>query len=397
MKQMAMDRPPTLFAQAKQIQHEIDNRFGAFLQQCVCQDVIERDEAERPLAHHVLAEAGRLGLIGYALPHEAGGEGHSVAEWGIALEQIGTICHDLSFTLLLGLFSATAEAIYQTGRADLIEQYVRPTVRGERFVSFAYTENADAFNFQSRVQKMGKDYLLNGKKVMITGGTIADAFLTVVRDEQDDLKVVLIERDDPGVSLTPVSVMGFRSIGLAALEFEDILLGPERIVVAHDGLSCAQKFLNQRRVILSCAPLGRMKGLLQSCVTHLGQTTRYGRPLSEMQSVQSKLGQMYMQVETSRTLVYEALGRLTRGETDPYWDPFVSMTKYTVADKAIQVAQAAIGLVGGAGYTKERPFERNLRDFYGLIPGAGSQNILEADLGQYIINQVEHADLLNQI
>ena len=275
------------------------------------------------------------------------------------------------------------------------ERYVEPIIRGQRFVSFAYTENADAFNFQSTAKKIGDHYLLNGKKVMVTGGAMADAFVTVVRDEQDDLKIFLIERDDPGVTLTPVSVMGFRSIGLVSLEFKDTLLTADRVLVAHDGLSHAQKFLNQRRVILSCAPLGRMKGLIESCVEHLGQTERYDRPLSEMQSVQSNLGQMYMQAETSRTLVYEALGRLTRGETNPYWDPFVSMTKYTVADNAIQVAQAAIGLVGGVGYLKERPFERNLRDFFGLIPGAGSQNILEADLGQYIINQIEHADLFN--
>ena len=104
MEQIAIMKT-NLFARAQQVHAEVDSRFGDFLKHCVSADAMERDEAARPLSREVLAEAGRLGLIGYSLPQTAGGEGHNLNDWGLALERIGQTCDDLSFTLLLGLYT----------------------------------------------------------------------------------------------------------------------------------------------------------------------------------------------------------------------------------------------------------------------------------------------------
>lgn len=367
-----------------ELAHSVRQRFGNFIGERVNPDTSARDAANAPLPRALLCEAARLGLLGMSLPRDAGGEGCDVYTWGRVLEEVAYLCDDLSFPLVMSLFASVASTIYESGRHDLIERYVRPMVRGERFASFAFSEERDAFTFRSTAARDEDGYVLNGRKVIVTGGLLADAFMTYVRAEGGDLAVILVERDDPGVDLTPVGTMGVRAAGLASLRLDNVRVPVDRVLVASDGLGHVQRFLNQRRLLLSCGAVGRMRWAVDACVQLLSETERYRMALTDMQAVQAKLGKLFVSLETSRIVAHHGLQRLASKAYDPVWDPHLSAAKYYLTEQALHVGHTILHLTGGRGYESKYGFERYVRDVTGLISGSGAQDILEVDLGVWL-------------
>ena len=373
------------------------NEFGAsvrerlrpFFMEEVNPGADERDGKDLRIPSALMQRAAELGLFGQSLPKELGGQALDLMHWARTLEQVGYLSDDTSFSTLLSLRVAIAHAIWSTGRADLIERYARPMARGELRGALAYSDSADAFSFRSIARKEGSGYILNGEKFLVTGGSDADVFMTYLKEESGDLIVVLIERTDGGVTTEPVPVTGLRSMGLSNFKFKDTVVSAERVMVAHDGLSHAQRFLNSRRALLVCGPLGGMEAIIELCITSLEGVVRYRMPVLEMPNVQATLGQMFVHLETSRAILYRALEHVAHSKDyNSLFDPLVSAAKYYVAERSVNVCHAAFRLLGGKGYTRAFKVERFLRDAYGLMAGGGAQDILEIQLGEYAVSKV---------
>jgi alkylation response protein AidB-like acyl-CoA dehydrogenase len=368
------------------------DRLRSFLTDQINPQTQRRDQEGESFPKALLSELSTMGLLGYSLPVSIGGRGEDILRWGLLLEDLGYLCEDGSLPLLLSLRVAVVKAIYEGGNAAQIDRYIPAMVRGELAGAFAYSDGTDPFNFRSGVSHDGDKLCLRGEKLLITGGTTADIFLTYLKDRTSgDLLVILVHKDDPGVSLSPVAVTGFRSAGLATLRINDVILGKERLLTQVDGLSHAQRFLNQRRPLLVCGALGRMRAIRDRCVRELLQTERYGQPLTEMQNVQATIGRMTIRIESARALLLRTLTRMRDGESDALFDPLPSAAKHHVTEQALEVVLCAMRLLGGQGYLKDSALERYLRDFTGLIPGAGAQDILEVNLGVGAISEVERA------
>lgn len=378
-----------LHEEASEIGRETQRRFGAFIREQVDPGVIERDAAGECFDREMLRRSAELGLSSYSMPRELGGGGADAFAWGVMLEEIGYLCEDGSFPLVLSLYAAVANAIHRSASPALVERYVVPMVRGRCFGSFAYTEGADAFSFRSTAVRRGDRWILDGHKLMVTGGTRADVFMTYVRRENGDLAVFLVDRDDPGVSVEPLEVAGLRAAGLACVRMSSVALPDERMLVPADGISHAQLFLNDRRGLLVCGPLGRMRAILEKVAGFVARTERYGRPLADLPSVQASLGRMFVAVQTARAMAHQALGGMRRADRNPIFDAQMGATKYFVVEQAIAVGTAAMRLVGGSAYLRDEHYERYLRDFYGGIAGGGAQDILEVNLGAYVSSMVE--------
>ncbi len=368
---------------------QIRERYRGFIEERVNPGAVERDAAASSIPRELLREAGRLGLFRLAMSKRLGGEAIDDLRWGQVLEQLGYLSVDASFPTMLGLFVGTHQFLLGLGRTDLEERYLRPLSRGDGLISFAYTEGADPFSFRSRALEVPGGFLLHGEKHMVSGGTIADAFIVYVRDEKNDLLAFLVDRDDPGLEILPLQVAGLRALGVAALKLKDVRVGPERLLVASDGLREAQRYLNARRASVPPPMVGRMQAILEGCVESLGATIRYVRPLTDMQNVQARLGRMSVAVEISRAAVYRTLERLGRGEADELWDISISATKYFVTEQALQVAESALRLLGTRAYLRDNHFERSVRDFLAGLAAAGAQDILEVDLGVKTISTIE--------
>jgi alkylation response protein AidB-like acyl-CoA dehydrogenase len=348
-----------------------------------------RDEACEVIPRAVFEHAAEIGLLNYLIPREAGGIGGGRRAFGLVLEQIGYLSLDLAFSTMLAMYADVPNVIHRAGRRVLLERYVRPMAAGARLGTFAYTDYGDAFDFRTRVARKGDHYVVNGVKCLQTGGELADVFVIYARDESDDIRVMLADRDDPGMSTVGVRTLGLRSGGLTQLTLSDVVLGEERDLSGADGLADAQIFLNSRRMFLVCPLVGMMKRIVETCVRHLDTVVREDRPLTQAQAVQARLGNMYAKYMTSRSILHDALGRMARGDVNDLFDPVVSAAKFIITENAVDVAEQAIRLTGWRGYAAdELPFQRLYRGAMSALTGQTAQDVLEINLGVVAISEV---------
>lgn len=189
--------------------------------------------------------------------------------------------------------------------------------------------------------------------------------------------------------MEPVATAGFRSAGLTRLTLDRVPMPPSRQLVRVDGLSHAQRFLNQRRLFVACPMVGRMKAIIESCAMHLAGVVRQGLPLPQHQAVQARLGRMLIRYETARAVLHDALSRWAANAHNPVFDPVVSAAKYTIVENAIAVGMDAVHLTGWLGFSRELPYERYLRGFMAGIAGQTAQDVLEILLGNEVIARSE--------
>jgi alkylation response protein AidB-like acyl-CoA dehydrogenase len=384
--------PPRLLGSLapESIVDEVRRTLAPWLEERVSPGAAERDRTGTPFSRELLREAGELGLFGFTVPREVGGAGRSWREWGWFLHEIAYLCTDTSLPMLLAYCGTLIKLLHESGRPELVDRYVRPMTRGERLPAFCWSEGRDALSFRTTVRPAGRRFVLDGEKLPIADGTLADVFLVFARSEETgDVMTVLVERDDPGVETSPYLATGLRAAGMARLRMHEVELPAERVLVAHDGLSFGQRFLNDRRLEMPCWALGRMRALCETAVHELSHRIRYGLPVTEMQAVQATIGRMVVAVESSRLVVANALDHIAAEAHDPHWDPPLALTKLHVVEQALVVCRALQDVLGGAAVFEDGPYERTIRDLSCLNPIAGTLATLQVDLGIRAISEIE--------
>jgi alkylation response protein AidB-like acyl-CoA dehydrogenase len=377
------------------IAREVEERFGDFFREKINPSAAYRDQTYSTFDRETLREMADLGLIGFTADKSIGGEGRTWEEWGHALEEIGYLADDSGLPMLLSYRETANNLVFHSGkqgRPHLLERYAKPAVRGEAFIGWLFTEEKDALNFETRVVQRGDRYILNGRKSISTGGMSCTSWIVYAATEDGgDTMAIMVEREDPGVTVTPVRSLGLRSIGLADLSFEDVELTEDRILTPTDGLSHGQIFINERRVTGAAWLLGRMRALIDRIIEDTQPKVRYNRRLSEFDTFKAAIGRMYMAVERARSMAYRVFERTEARRADMGYlhDPLVSIAKYISTEAAVEVADLAQRLAGGHGYFEQYQIDRYLRDFYGVVPIIGGQIAIEAEIGARVIWQYE--------
>jgi alkylation response protein AidB-like acyl-CoA dehydrogenase len=373
-----------------EIANLVHARWGGLLAE-INSSVVGRDDAGLPPPADLMAATGSTGLQALSLPRQVGGEGVDALTWGMVLEQVGYYCEDSALPLIINHQVDIARLVCESGRADLIEKYAKPIAQGRFGAGIAYTDTADAFSFGTVLRRKGDGYVLSGYKSYVTGGQMSDVFLTYPLDDAGDMQACLVERDDPGVTVTPVEASGMRTAGAASVTFSDVPLPADRVLEASDGLTHAQRILSNQRLWIACAPLGRAQAILEDCAAHLADTVRYGEPVAEMKNVEASLGRMYVAVESARVMLYHALSRVADGRTEPIFDPAVSAAKYFAVEQIRFVLERALNVLGGYGFYGTPHLGRYMRDFAGIALAAGTQDILEVNLGASVVARARHS------
>lgn len=344
-----------------------------------------RDRDLEPLGRELFAELAATGVLAETLPRAVGGAGAGWHIWGRMLRRMAYAADELSLPFTISYQQSLARQLVRSGRPELVDRYVRPMTRGERFGSFCWTEGADPFSFKTTAAIDGEAWVVSGQKGPISAGTWADFFLVYARAPAiEDMVVVIVERDDPGVSTEKCAPMGLRSTGQADLRLDGVKVPADRVLVASDGIGHGQIFLNERRAALACMALGKLEAFFHHMVAHLAARRRHRLPVTEMQAVQAGLGRFWSSLESIRAMVDRMLGVLRRepaSAADAVWDPTVAVTKYFALEQMSAMLLLAQRLLGGCWYYDDEPFGRWMRDLQGLIPAAGTQGILEVDLG----------------
>jgi alkylation response protein AidB-like acyl-CoA dehydrogenase len=368
---------------------EAQRRFGPFVHEWVNPGADARDRTGQPLPRELLREAGRLGLTGFSLPPEAGGQGRDRFDWGIVVEEVARISRDPGLTSAVDVTAGVAEVLIQTSRPELIERYAVPMAAGACVCPPAAYEGRDPFDYLTTAREADGGWRLDGSKPFVGGALVADAFLVYAREEESgDILSFVVERGDEGVCVDPLPTAGLRSLGFGTLGLDRVRLPGERLVAGADALSAMNAYLRNRRLTTACAVVGHMRAHVEACVLALQGRQRGGRGVLELPNVQRTVGELFAAVHASRAMVHRALEAADVAR-DQFFDPLATVAKQFAAEQAIRVGLAVMDLQGGEGYMRRHPWERYMRDALGLIGGQGAQELLLVQLGQHVTSELQ--------
>lgn len=337
----------------------------------------EAGEFPRQLYHRA-AEAGIL-QIGF--PEEVGGAGGGATEMIMAAE--GLMYGGSTGTAAgLGSLGIALPAIVQSEDDDLIDRFVRPTLRGEKVSALGITEpntGSDVAGVRTRAERDGDHFVVNGAKMFITSGVRADFITTLVRtgdDPHGGLSFLVIESDRDGVAVSrSLEKTGWRASDTAELAFQDVRIPVENLVGDEgDGFVTLMRNFQNERLALAAYGYATAQVAYEETMRYVQEREAFGRPIGKFQVSRHKLADMYTKILAAKTMTYQVANAVDRGQ---YVVTEVSAAKNFCAEVAMAVTYEAVQLHGGMGYMRETLVERLSRDARLLPIGGGTQEIMK--------------------
>jgi alkylation response protein AidB-like acyl-CoA dehydrogenase len=308
---------------------------------------------------------GRSGLLGLPYPERWGGGAVPYEVYLQVLEELASAWMTIGVGVSVHTMSCYALAEYGTGEQR--ERWLPEMLAGDLLGAYALSEahaGSDAAALTTRAVRSGEVFVVNGTKAWISHGGQADFYTTMVRTSEDrarGISCLLVDAGTPGLSASPPErKMGLTGSTTTQMIFEDArvdadrLLGPEG-----DGLKIALSSLSSGRLGIAACAVGLAQAALDEAVAYAKQRTQFGKPIIDFQGVEFLLADMAAAVESSRATYVEAARRRDKGL------PFqrqASVAKLVATDAAMKVTTDAVQVLGGAGYTKDFPVERYMRE-----------------------------------
>ncbi|MEK5444896.1 MULTISPECIES: acyl-CoA dehydrogenase family protein [unclassified Fredinandcohnia] len=326
----------------------------------------ERDEEER-FDREIFDKMAELGLTGIPWPEEYGGIGSDYLAYCIAVEELSRVCASTGVTLSAHT-SLAGWPIYKFGSEEQKQKYLRPMAQGEKIGAYGLTEpgsGSDAGGMRTTARLEGDHYVLNGSKIFITNGGIADIYvvfaLTDPSSKHKGTSAFIIESDFPGFSVgKKEQKMGIRSSPTTEIMFEECRVPKENLLGEEgEGFKIAMMTLDGGRNGIAAQAVGIAQGALDAATEYAKERVQFGKPIAAQQGVGFKLADMATSVEAARLLTYQAAWLESEGL--PYGKES-AMSKLFAGDTAMKVTTEAVQVFGGYGYTKDYPVERYMRD-----------------------------------
>ena len=326
----------------------------------------ERDEEER-FDKGLFDKMAELGLTGIPWPEEYGGIGSDYVAYCIAVEELSRVCASTGVTLSAHT-SLASWPIFKFGTEEQKQRYLRPLATGEKIGAYGLTEpgsGSDSGAMRTMARRDGDDYILNGSKIFITNGGVADTYvvfaLTDPEKKQKGTSAFIIEKDFDGFSVgKKEKKLGIRSSPTTEIIFEECRVPKENLLGEEgDGFKIAMMTLDGGRNGIAAQAVGIAQGALDAATEYAKERVQFGKPISAQQGVGFKLADMATSVEAARLLTYQAAWLESQGL--PYGKES-AMSKLFAGDAAMRVTTDAVQIFGGYGYTKDYPVERFMRD-----------------------------------
>jgi acyl-CoA dehydrogenase len=342
------------------------------------------DEWERigELPRDLHRRAGDAGLLGAGLPESVGGGG------GDGVDSV-IICEEMHYAgspggVFASLFTCgiSVPHMIASGDARLIDEFVRPTLRGQKIGALAITEpdgGSDVGHLRTSARRDGQDYIINGAKTYITSGVRADYVVTAARTGGPGaagVSLIVVEKGTPGFAVSrKLDKMGWRSSDTAELSYTDVRVPVANLIGAENsGFAQIAAAFVAERVGLAAQAYSSAQRCLDITVEWCRNRETFGRPLISRQSVQNTLAEMARRVDVARVYTHNVVERQLAGETNLI--PQVCFAKNTAVEAGEWVASQAVQLFGGLGYMAESEVERQYRDMRILGIGGGTTEIL---------------------
>ncbi|MDC7124962.1 MAG: acyl-CoA dehydrogenase [Spirochaetales bacterium] len=309
----------------------------------------------------------KLGLLSIPFPTEWHGAGGDNVSYAIAVEELSRVCGTTG-VICSAHTSLCAWPIYHFGTDEQKKKYLVPLLNGEKLGAFGLTEpnaGTDAAGQQTKAVKDGDSWILNGSKIFITNGGMADTFVVMAMTDKSKgtrgISAFIVESSYEGFSIgKKEDKMGIRASATTELIFENCRIPAENLLgVEGKGFKVAMTTLDGGRIGIAAQALGIAQGALDKTVAYLDQRKQFGMKLKKMQALQFEIADMKTRVEAARLLVYSAAWKKETGQ--PY-SVDAAMAKLFASETAMHVTTKAVQLHGGYGYTKDYPVERMMRD-----------------------------------
>ncbi len=368
-----------------------------------------RKFAEREIRPHVMAwdeakafpfevvkQLGAMGMMGVIFPEQYGGAGMGYLEYAIVVEELSRVDGSVGITVAAHN-SLCANHIYTMGDERQKQAYLVPLASGRALGAWALTEpgsGSDAGALLSSAKKEGSQYVLNGTKTFITHGTVGDIFVVMARTRPprpghasaDGISAFVLEKGMNGFRAgKQENKLGLRASDTSELILEDVKV-PEANLLGEDGVGFKQamKTLDGGRISIGALGLGMAQGAFEEAVRYSKLRHTFGHPLADHQGIQFKLADMGTEIEAARLLIHRAAGLKDRGL--PYAKA-ASMAKLFSSEVACRVANEAVQILGGYGYTKDYPVEKYYRDVKLCTIGEGTSEIQRTVIARYLLSE----------
>ena len=324
-------------------------------------DVTERFPMEN------VKKMGELGMMGIPFPTEFGGAGGDVLSYILAVEELSKVCATTG-VILSAHTSLCASLINENGTPEQREKYLRDLCTGNKIGAFGLTEpgaGTDAAGQQTTAVLDGDNYILNGSKIFITNGGVADTFIVFAMTDKSKgtkgISAFIVEKGFLGFSIgKKEDKLGIRASSTTELIFENCVVPKENLIGREGkGFGIAMKTLDGGRIGIAAQALGIAEGALDEAIKYMKERTQFGRPIAAFQGLQWMVAEMSTKIEAARFLVYKAAW--LKENKQPY-SIDAARAKLYAAEVAMDVTTKAVQLFGGYGYTKEYPVERMMRD-----------------------------------
>jgi isovaleryl-CoA dehydrogenase len=345
-------------------------------------------DAEDWFPKELWPQMGELGLHGITVEEEYGGLGLGYLEHVIACEELSRA--SASIGLSYGAHSnLCVNQIRRWANDEQKAKYLPKLVSGEHVGSLAMSEasaGSDVVSMKLKAEPVQGGYVLNGTKFWITNAAYADTLVVYAKTGEGSrgITTFLIEKDMPGFSIgQKIDKMGMRGSPTAELVFDDCEVPEENVMgPVNGGVGVLMSGLDYERTVLAGIQLGIMQACLDVVVPYLRERKQFGKPIGAFQLMQAKVADMYVALNSARAYVYAVAKACDAGKTTRF---DAAGAILLASENAFRVAGEAVQALGGAGYTKDWPVERFLRDAKLLDIGAGTNEIRRMLIGRELI------------
>jgi len=334
------------------------------------------------------------GFLPLPYPEEYGGDGGDGIAYALLVEEVARVCASSALFVLISRLACSP--IIRHGSPELKSRILPRVVSGDWQGSYCLSEphaGSDVSSMTTRAVRDGDSYVLNGRKAWITNAGISDFYTVFAVTDPDApprsrISAFVVERDTPGFAVGKLEAkMGMRGSPTGELLLDDVVVPADNLIGEEGaGLSYALEALDGSRPIVGAQALGIAQGALDVAARYVTERQQFQQPIADFQGVQFLLADMATRVEAARLLVYRACSMAHTGA--PGLSRAASMAKLFASDTAMSVTTDAVQLLGGAGYTRDYPVERMMRDAKATQIYEGTNQIQRIVIARRLLDEV---------
>lgn len=350
------------------------------------------DEHER-LDMALLEKARILGFVGTYIPEKYGGLGLGFFEKALIVEEFWRVDPGLSQAIVAVTFGAEILIDYATEEQK--EKYLRPLVEGNAIMATAITEpdaGSDVSGAQTRAIRNGDTYVINGNKMFISNGTLANYVMVFCKTHPEEpnphnrFSLIMVETDRKGFEANKLkNKLGIRASDTAELAFNDLRVPVDNLIGKEgEGFRQVLSLFNKERITVCAQGTGIAQGALEQAITHIKKREQFGKKLASFQALRFKIAEMATLIEAGRSLYYRAAWALDQGKED---HALIAMAKWYCAQNAVTVVQESLQMHGGYGFLNEYDIARFYRDCKVLEIYEGTKEIEKVVVANYLLGK----------